>query len=458
MKSYFRIVAVVAIIYVIGVLLLIFFTENLTSGKNGTKGEVSALNDIARTAEANRNDLSVLDEYTFEFDYVIVDMTQNLLYINSSRNLNQEKITVETAIQNRYPYMYLKSGDKIWGCLIELDDGLSSVRRIRNRFIIGISLAGLVIIIAMAGFGLYINQNVIAPFRNMKDFAGKVAQGNLDEPLAMDRGNMFGAFSESFDIMREELAQSRKRELELQKKERELVASLSHDLKTPVTGIKLTAELMQMRLSVKKEQNVDFNKENEDKLSEGQAMISSEEIDILSTDAEGIRQKAEQIDALVSDLFTTTLDDLGEFKVSLNDEDSSVLTSLVESYDNKRLVTSQMIPDVVINIDKNRMGQVIGNIISNSYKYAGTRIDISYRLSEGYLEMEIKDHGPGVPSEELDLITNKFYRGKDWQETDKDGNGLGLYIAKTLMQKMNGDLVAESDGDGLAITLIIPLS
>ncbi len=458
MKSYFRIVAVVAIIYVIGVLLLIFFTENLTSGKNGTKGEVSALNDIARTAEANRNDLSVLDEYTFEFDYVIVDMTQNLLYINSSRYLNQEKITVETAIQNRYPYMYLKSGDKIWGCLIELDDGLSSVRRIRNRFIIGISLAGLVIIIAMAGFGLYINQNVIAPFRNMKDFAGKVAQGNLDEPLAMDRGNMFGAFSESFDIMREELAQSRKRELELQKKERELVASLSHDLKTPVTGIKLTAELMQMRLSVKKEQNVDFNKENEDKLSEGQAMISSEEIDILSTDAEGIRQKAEQIDALVSDLFTTTLDDLGEFKVSLNDEDSSVLTSLVESYDNKRLVTSQMIPDVVINIDKNRMGQVIGNIISNSYKYAGTRIDISYRLSEGYLEMEIKDHGPGVPSEELDLITNKFYRGKDWQETDKDGNGLGLYIAKTLMQKMNGDLVAESDGDGLAITLIIPLS
>ena len=445
MKSYIRIVAVVALIYVIGVLLLIIFTGNLTSGNNSTKGEVSALNDIARTAESNRTDLSILDEYSFDFDYIIVDMTQNILYTSSSRDLSQEKITVETAIQNHYPYIYLKSGDKIWGCLIELDDGLSSVRRIRNRFIIGISLAGLMIIIAMAGFGLYINQNVIAPFRNMKDFAGKVAQGNLDEPLAMDRGNMFGAFSESFDIMREELAQSRKRELELQKKERELVASLSHDLKTPVTGIKLTAELMQMRLSVKKEQDA-------------KALISLEEIDVLSADAEGIRQKAEQIDALVSDLFTTTLDDLGEFKVTLNDEDSSVITSLVESYDNRKLVTTEEIPKVVLSIDKNRMGQVIGNVISNSYKYADTRIDISYRLSEGYLEMEIKDYGPGVPSEELDLITNKFYRGKDWQETDKEGNGLGLYIAKTLMQKMNGDLVAESDGDGLSITLITPLS
>lgn len=436
MKSYIKIVIVVASVYLIGVILLIIVTGNLTSGNNGTKGEVSALNDIARTAESNQSDLSVLDEYNYDFDYVIVDMTHNILYTNSSRDLSQEKITVETAIQNRYPYIYLKSGDKIWGCLIELDDGLSSVRRIRKRFIIGISLAGLVIILAMAGFGLYINQNVIAPFKNMKDFAGKVAQGNLDEPLAMDRGNMFGAFSESFDIMREELAQSRKRELELQKKERELVASLSHDLKTPVTGIKLTAELMQMRLSVKNEEN----------------------IELLSTDAEGILQKAEQIDALVSDLFASTLDDLGEFKVTENDEDSSVISSLVESYDNRKLVTTEEIPKVVLSIDKNRMGQVIGNIISNSYKYADTKIDISYRLSEGYLEMEIKDYGPGVPSEELDLITNKFYRGKNWQDTDKAGNGLGLYIAKTLMQKMNGDLLAESDGEGLSITLIIPLS
>ena len=65
----------------------------------------------------------------------------------------------------------------------------------------------------------------------MKDFASDIAGGRLDSPLVMDRGNMFGAFSESFDIMREELAESKKRELVLQKKERELVASLSHDLK-----------------------------------------------------------------------------------------------------------------------------------------------------------------------------------------------------------------------------------
>ena len=104
------------------------------------------------------------------------------------------------------------------------------------------------------------------------------------------------------------------------------------------------------------------------------------------------------------------------------------------------------------------MAQVIGNVIANSYKYADTVIDISYVLVDGFLEMSISDHGPGVPENELDLITNKFYRGKDWENTDKDGNGMGLYIAKSLMQKMSGDLIAESDGDGLLIKLIIPLS
>ena len=71
--------------------------------------------------------------------------------------------------------------------------------------------------------------------------------------------------------------------------------------------------------------------------------------------------------------------------------------------------------------------------------------------------MRIQDHGQGVPSDEIELITNKFYRGKAWADSGTDGNGLGLYIAKMLMKKMNGDLPAESDG-GLAITLIIPLS
>ena len=116
------------------------------------------------------------------------------------------------------------------------------------------------------------------------------------------------------------------------------------------------------------------------------------------------------------------------------------------------------VPSVLIHIDVKRLGQVIGNIIANSFKYADTKIDVDYRVIKGYLELQIRDYGPGVPKEELQLITNKFYRGKEVEDTKKEGSGLGLYIAKTLMEKMNGEMICKSEGEVFTVILLIPLS
>ena len=173
---------------------------------------------------------------------------------------------------------------------------------------------------------------------------------------------------------------------------------------------------------------------------------------------DNIYKEADQIDSLVSDLFSTTLEDLGEFKISLHDEASSVLSEIIKKNDSKGLVNESPLPKLIINIDSKRMSQVIGNIISNSYKYAETKIDVDYSVSEKYLEMSIKDYGPGVPRDELELITNKFYRGKRAENEKVDGSGLGLYIAKSLMLKMNGELICDSDDKGFSVTLMIPIS
>ncbi|MCR5806621.1 MAG: HAMP domain-containing histidine kinase [Oscillospiraceae bacterium] len=441
MKSYIRITALTAVIFLAGIILFAVLTSK-TVTQDTSRQTITALNDIARTAEIHRTELDSLDAVGYDGDFVILDMTDNVLYSYAPVN---DKLTVEKAIQRRYPYQYLKDDSGVWGCVIMIEDGLDGYRMLRLRFIAGMSIGGLIILFGMISFGIYLNRNVITPFRKMQGFADRVARGQLDEPLEMDRDNLFGAFSESFDIMREELSASKQRELELQKKERELVASLSHDLKTPVTGIKLAAELLQMRFSVKAE-NADTD-----------IVFDKDEIESMNEGVDGILQKSEQINALVSDLFTSTLDDLGEFKVNCRDENSDVLADIVKACDDKHYAVMGELPQVIVSIDRKRMSQVIGNIISNSYKYADTQIDVSFSISDSFLEMRIKDHGQGVPSDEIELITNKFYRGKAWADGGKDGNGLGLYIAKTLMKKMNGDLTAESDG-GLAITLIIPLS
>lgn len=298
----------------------------------------------------------------------------------------------------------------------------------------------------------------------MQSFAGKIAEGKLDEPLLMEENNMFGVFTESFDIMREELNESRKREIELQRKEKELIASLSHDLKTPITGIKLTTELLEAKLQIYMEKAdsssfLEGHIDGPDNLQEKdfEDYESRKDLDILDK-LDNIYKKADQIDSLVSDLFSSTLEDLGEFKVSCKDEESMVLSDIIKKNDDKGLVVEEAIPKLLIKVDSKRMSQVIGNIITNSYKYAGTKIDVEYKVTDKYLEITIKDYGPGVSRDEVELITNKFYRGKNAEAENKEGSGLGLYIARSLMLKMNGELVCESDAEGFAVTLMIPIS
>ena len=321
MRNIVKVSIAAAFIFMIGIVILVIFTNNYISGKADNSNEdIATLNNIAVTAEENRQDLSALDKKDFEVDYVIIDLSNNILYSNVKSdhiNLIESGMSVEKAMQKRYLHKGLTENGRIWGNVIILDDGLTTLKDFRNKFLIGAVICVLMVFIGMITFAVYVDKNVIAPFKNLKDFAAKVAQGQLNEPLQMDRDNMFGAFSESFDIMREELAESKKRELELQKKERELVASLSHDLKTPVTGIKVTSELLQMRLSVKENEvsrlETEVDNESADISGKGseseQIEFTRADIDTMSQDAKGIYQKAEQIDALVSDLFTAAFID-----------------------------------------------------------------------------------------------------------------------------------------------------
>jgi signal transduction histidine kinase len=396
---------------------------------------VVALNAIAKDAGEHWEDLSFLASKTYETNYVILSINNDLLYASNEKSKSIHGL--EEAMKKRLLYAFVSRNGQIVGSVILPEEGSGSYQSMRNQLLLGFTLIFLLFIFGAVLYDRYVQKNIIRPFHNLQSFAGKVAEGHLDEPLLMDEQNMFGAFSESFDIMREQLRASREREIALQKKERELVASLSHDLKTPITGVKLTTELLKA------------------KVSSGQA---GEDPAYLLEKLDNIYKKADQIDVLVSDLFSSTLDDLGEFTVSCRDEAAADLGDIIKKYDDRGLVTIGEIPNVLIRVDIRRMGQVIGNIIVNSYKYANTKIEASFAVQDDYLQMRLRDHGPGVPTEELSLITNKFYRGKKWKDSKESGSGLGLYIAKTLMEKMDGELLAESEGEGLSITLTIPLS
>lgn len=428
MKGYCRFTVLLILLLAAGLFAVVKLTGTDDFSRNNY--DVLLLNEIAHKMVL---DDKLPENTASEREYVILDRNGNVIYDN--RLNTSEVITVETAIQKRYPYTYIIENNQITGSVV-LTDSNKRFERLRTNMIAVYCVCGFLLICAAVVFGTYIRKTVILPFAKMKDFASYVAAGDLDRPLEMDQGNLFGAFSESFDIMREELKASRARELSLQKKERELIASLSHDLKTPVTGIKLTSELMAAVFS----QN------------EGQEITVTED---MTGKMNNISKRADEIDVLVNDLFSSTLEDLGEFRVECSDENSAVIAEIVSKYDDRGLVRISEIPRVIVHIDKLRLSQVIGNIVSNSYKYADTPIDIYFHIDESFLEVSISDSGPGVSEDEIALITNKFYRGK--QHGDKEGSGLGLYIARILMDKMGGELSVRSE-NGLCVTLLIPIS
>ncbi|MCR5331815.1 MAG: HAMP domain-containing histidine kinase [Lachnospiraceae bacterium] len=436
MKKYYKTVISLGILYFLALLAFTVFTGGVSTRIPGRDTDIIKLNDITKDAGASFHDLNELSAGDYGVDFAILDTADNLLY--ASFPTDGKDISIAYAIKNGLAYSYVTVNGKVSGYVILRDDSRSRLYHTRLKLITGLTLFGILLIVSAVLFGKYIEKNIIIPFDNMKDFASDIAGGRLDTPLAMDKGNMFGAFTESFDIMREELTASKKREIELQRRERELIASLSHDLKTPVTGIKVTSELLKAKLN-----------------AGGDTPVNPSD---LSEKIDNIYRKADQIDKLVSDLFSSTMEELDELKVNCIDESSLLLHDIIKKYDDRELVTSEEIPKILIHIDARRLSQVIGNIISNSYKYAGTGIEVSYRPVDDYLEMKIRDHGPGVPEDELSLITNKFYRGRDWAGSREEGSGLGLYIAKMLMEKMDGELLAENAGEGLLITLMIPLS
>lgn len=265
----------------------------------------------------------------------------------------------------------------------------------------------------------------IRPFRELQRFSAQIAKGNLDFPLAIHKANYFGAFTESFDIMREELKKAKQGEYEANVSKKELVVSLSHDIKTPVATIRAICEILLLKIR------------DEDTL---------DKIVV-------INRKAGTIDALISDMFHATLEDLSVLKIEPKEELSTVILPMFEEINYEgRIHFDNEVPQCLLRMDALRLNQVIDNVINNSYKYAGTDISVSFCDEGQTVGIRIADRGSGVTEEELPLLEQKFYRGTNAK--GKDGSGLGLYLSRLFMEGMGGRFACESK-DGFCVHLVL---
>ena len=378
------------------------------------------INECIHSVTDNFGDTSKYDK---QMDYVVIDNDGNLLY--KTRDGLSE--TINDAIKTRGLILDLEVDGEIVGKVIFDYSMGEQIEGFKLNIVIGFCVIGALQIIIIVAWYIYLKKSIIEPFSRLNDFAERVAEGNLDMPLMMDKEHVFGAFTESFDLMRSELKKARIAEKKASDDKKEMVAKLSHDIKTPVASIKSTSEI---GMAITKE----------DRTKEMFGVIND---------------KTDQIKALVDNLFTSSVQDITEIEVNPGQQPSEIITTLIKNSDYLNRAGKYEIPECSVYFDKLRLQQVFDNIFMNSYKYADTDMSVASEISGDYLVIRISDKGSGVKEEEIPLLKEKYKRGSNTNE--KDGAGLGLYLANYFMEKMDGQLGLKNLDKGFEVAVYLRL-
>ena len=284
----------------------------------------------------------------------------------------------------------------------------------------------------LTGVTLYLWYTVLRPFHKLKDLAERMGAGDLDIPLEYERTNYFGKFTWAFDSMRREIIRSRECEHEAIENNKTVIASLSHDIKTPVASIRAYAEALELGMDGDPEKRSRY----------------------IST----IIKKCDEVSKLTEDMFVHSLSDLDKLvmrpeRFELVSFLEKTLTELDAGRGDIRFERPMYTLD--INADKKRIEQLIGNLINNSRKYAKTLIEVGVKRSEDSAVIIFKDHGGGIPDEDMPFITGKFCRGSNCG--DENGAGLGLYIVRYIAMQSGGDMKLKNSDGGLEVSITLPL-
>lgn len=407
-------IALIAATFLLETGLCFFFYSKLED----VKQDVVTVNACLKEVEENYGDTS---RYLTDIDYTLIDNDGNVTF-RTSDGLSE---TLVEAVSNSDSVLDIECDGDVVGKMIVHNTTSDLVTKYKTLLVTGIFVMSFLQLLIVSSYFIYLRKTIIEPFARLKDFASRVAGGNLDLPLTLDKGHIFGSFTEAFDMMRVELKKARQAEKEANDAKKEMVAKLSHDIKTPVASIKSSSEIG-YEISKDEKTRHYFNLINE---------------------------KSDQVTALVANLFNSSVNDITEIAVTPMEYSSDILESIISGSDYLNRGSSFKVPETRIFVDKLRIQQVFDNLFMNSYKYADTDIEVSCGLDGEYLVVSIRDKGPGVAENELPLLCEKYKRGSN--SSGKDGAGLGLYLTDYFMNEMDGKLVIENAAPGLKVSVYI---
>lgn len=281
---------------------------------------------------------------------------------------------------------------------------------------------------------IYVNNKILKPFNNMSEVSVELAKGNLSAHVKEDKNKFFGKFLWGIDMLRENLENNKEKELQLQKEKKTLILSISHDIKTPLSAIKLYTKALKNGLYDTKEK-------------QDEALI-------------GIEKNTQDIEKYVSEIVAASKEDFLNLEVNMSEFYLSDVVDKISIYYKEKFASLHT--EFVVNNydncllkgDKERLIEVIQNMLENAIKYGdGRRVEIAFDDEEDCKLISVNNSGNSLKKEELPHLFESFYRGSNSENIK--GSGLGLYICKSLLRMMDGDIFANISDDIFSIVAVV---
>lgn len=336
-------------------------------------------------------------------------------------------------------YGELYSSDEHY-LIIEVNDTLYRVEYTidgKRHGILIINCVLCAVLLMMIGLLLYIYRYIITPFGRLNDVSQELARGNLAVPIPEEKSRFFGKFTWGVNLLRESIEDSRKKEITMQRDKKLLLLSLSHDIKTPLSAIKLNAKALAKGLYKDEEKRRNA--------------------------AESINARADEIEIFVSEITKATSEDFMSFEVVMGEEFLSRIVKRISARYTPQLAMSgtefiiQKYDDCILSCDPDRLAECLQNLIENAMKYGdGKRIELSFDKMDGCELITVSNTGCTLETKELPQIFESFHRGNNADKVQ--GNGLGLFICKRLMSLMGGEVYAHIHDKCFCATLVVKLA
>ncbi|WP_040206002.1 sensor histidine kinase [Neobacillus jeddahensis] len=334
--------------------------------------------------------------------------------------------------------------DGTTGTVYLLSDMEPIFKEVRKFF--PLLLLSLLVVIGLTNglLTFFVSRSFIQPLITLKHGAEQMKEGNLDYEVNLNRKDEIGQVGAAFEDMRIRLKESIQLQIKYEENRKELMSNISHDLKTPITGIKACVQGIQ----------------------DGIADTGPKRAKYMNM----IAKKAEDMDLLIDELMLYSKLDLKRLPFHLETMDlNAYLRDCVEELQlDPRMETIKITfpilsnQPVLVMADRDKLHRVILNIFDNSVKYMDKPDkEIRLELMDGLdvAIVSIHDNGPGIDSAALSHIFDRFYRADPSRNSETGGTGLGLAIAKQIIEGQGGRVWAESQiGEGTSMYFTLPKS